>query len=104
MKKIGLTLAAVLLLSACANQARLEKSTAFAMGVSESQVQVSNISRDMAGVKYNAKVNGRMYNCSVYGGNIGPMTAPDCVAQSGSKKPSRTRSCNDLLKAAGKCK
>lgn len=107
MKKIGLSLATVLFLSACANQAKLERSTAFAMGVNESQVQVSNISRDMSGTKYNAKINGQMYNCSVYGGTVtsfGAMTTPDCVAQSGSGKPTRTKSCNDLLKAAGKCK
>lgn len=107
---IGLLgLASVLVLSGCANENKLSRATAFSMGVEPSQVQVSDISRDMSGVKYRANINGSMYNCSVYGGNamsFGSMTNPDCVkAGSGtSHATKKSKSCNDLLKAAGRCK
>lgn len=114
MKKllIGVfTAASILLITGCANENKLARATAFSMGLEPHQVQVSDISRDMSGTKYRAKINGSLYNCSVYGGtatSFGAMTTPDCVKVGGGAKQGKSnkkgRSCNDLLKAAGKCK
>lgn len=106
---VGLfSLAAILVLGGCANENKLARATAFSMGLEPHQVQVSDISRDMSGTKYRAKINGSLYNCSVYGGtatSFGAMTTPDCIkVGGGTKAAKKSKSCNDLLKAAGKCK
>lgn len=77
------------------------------MGVDESQVTVSNVSKNMYGMKYTANIGGQMYNCSIIGGNLFTFgqtpSAPECV-QVSSKAPKKTQPCNPMLKAAGKCK
>ncbi|QIW14878.1 hypothetical protein A4G20_00005 [Pasteurellaceae bacterium RH1A] len=111
MKKIIAIMGLGILLSACAGQEKLEKETAFALGVDPEQVKVSNIDRGMYETKYNAVINGRKHNCTVIGGNpvsFGVVVSPTCVEVTGSTKATgstkKTKgSCNIMLEKAGKC-
>lgn len=121
MKKVFMVLIAAALIAGCANrEARIDKrtkrlasETAFVMGVDPSAVQISNVSGNASGYRWRANVNGASYNCSMFGGNFlswGASTPPECFPVAGSGKTTKTsgkaknKSCNALLKAAGRCK
>ena len=106
MKKLLITLMAVVLVAGCANKdariakrtARLQSETAFALGVDKDSVQIANVTGNMSGYRWQATTGGRTYNCAMYGGNFmsfGSSTVPDCnpvsKAASTSKKSKKQK-------------
>lgn len=104
----------LLTLSACASAVikddDIVRKTAFSMGLDQSDFTIANRTNDGVQTTYTMTTkSGKKYNCSIDGsfsfGTGRIITDPICneVGKAESKN-SGDKSCNALLKAAGKCK
>lgn len=104
MKNI-FVLFSIVLIASCAtggtqpNDADAQKA-AFALGTTPNNVTITNRRTEMGKVLFNASHNGRVFQC-YYTSTIGITSDAICSPTDGGAKPAG--SCNDLLKAAGKC-
>jgi hypothetical protein len=106
MKKI-VCLLTVTMLAACGtidNAVRSDESiqekAAFALGTTPEKVVISNRRSEIDSVKFNATVNGRVFQC--YYTTAGISSDALCSPTDGKPAPASSN-CNALLKAAGKC-
>lgn len=110
---VAFTVANTLLVSGCASVAvtedSIEQRTALALGVEKGEFTVSNRVDDGVRTDYIATTtDGKVYNCYVEGSVsiVGRVVSDALCSEKGkaaNKSMSPGTSCNDLLKAAGKC-
>ncbi|MCL2655970.1 MAG: hypothetical protein FWD62_00880 [Betaproteobacteria bacterium] len=107
MKKITCLLI-VTVLAACGtidNAVRsddsIKEKAAFALGTTPDKVTITNRRSEIDSVKFNATVNGRVFQC--YYTTAGVSSDALCSPTDGGPAPAGSN-CNALLKAAGKCK
>lgn len=106
------------ILAGCAAQVvkedHLKQKTAFALGIEEKDITISERVDDGVQTRYNARTrDGRSYNCYVTGAfspGAGSVVSDALCTKVGGKAtpaPARgkaaTPDCNDLLRAAGRC-
>lgn len=107
MKKI-LLLSAVAVLSGCGtidnavrSDASIKDKAAFALGTTPDKIQISNRRSEIDSVKFNATTNGRVFQC--YYTTAGISSSALCSPTDGKAFSSPSKSCNQLLRQAGKC-
>ena len=109
MKKILALVSISIALSACGtidNNVRpeisIKEKAAFALGTSADKVTITNRRSEIDSVKFNATVEGRVFQC-YYTSVFGVLSSDALCSQTDGAALPSSGTCNALLKAAGKC-